>query len=736
MKKKTKLIIPAGGTAAMIAFLLIYFIITVYSTVQFHNQALMIAEHPFTSTRMIGDLKAIIAKMQVKEERLQSYNAPSDVFQVRNTYVELYEEAEEILSQLGDIYLGPSENMEVLLRVYEEINQKQKELLEFALSPDHDLNEISVFEEGNLMPLYEDFDFVTDAILNDANKRQISILKASDSLQARTLIFSAIMVAIAIAVILLYQILLNKQYKELHLTKKQFDVLSNTIDETFLIFDHHQEGCELVSENCQKILGIRADELERDRSLLFRNVEESNRNELIQKVSTIKRDEPCEALFTYYHPVTGIECKMWIRCYLVAPVRKMSKIVALIMDKSEEYRAGRNLQDALEAANHANDAKRQFLSRMSHEIRTPLNAVIGMTEIALVSMDQKERILDCLKKIRYSSGHLLALINDILDMSKIESNKMQLIRESFDLCELTDALAGIISPQANEKEIIFLEERNGWEGEACYIGDTLRLKQILLNLLSNAVKFTPAGGCVTMEVTKLGSKGDRDQIRFVVRDTGIGMDREAMERIFNPFEQADSTISRNYGGTGLGMSISKNLVMLMGGFVDVKSEPEKGTVCTVEIALERSGRVIENIHQSRQEKDLGRDIQLQGRTILVAEDNELNMEIQESLLQMKGASVRKAKNGKEALEMFQAAAPGTLDAILMDIQMPVMDGYEAAKAIRACAHPEAGTIPIIAATANAFSEDVAAALAAGMNAHVGKPIDIKELCRTLIRCFR
>lgn len=521
------------------------------------------------------------------------------------------------------------------------------------------------------------------------------------------------------------------------------------------------------------------------------------------------------------------------------------------------------LQDALLVAQKANDAKRDFLSRMSHEIRTPMNAIIGMSAIAFNYLDDKKRTADCLSKITFSSKHLLMLLNDVLDMSKIENGKLNIRQELFDLKNLVTSLADINYGLATAKGLSFEIVISGFKDELL-LGDSMRVNQILLNLLSNAIKFTPKGGSVKLEIRILRSASDKIWLRFIVKDSGIGMKKEFLEHLYEPFEQADNGIARKYGGTGLGMAITKNLVAIMDGTIEVESQEGAGTTFMVDLpfgvskvdkktaaemeemrvlvvdddndtcehavvllkgmgvnvdwalngfeaiekvrsACEDDGRCydvcfidwcmpeLDGIETARRmRRYVGPDVLIiiisaydwsgieeqakaagvnafiakpffasnlyntlltvsrkpelgfsavgnketydfGGKKVLLVEDNELNMEIASELLKFVNLQVEHAENGKVAVDIFRNSKEKEYALIFMDIQMPLMNGYDAARCIRSSEHPAAGTIPIIAMTANAFNDDVQAAFDAGMNGHLAKPIDVEVLYKTIAR---
>lgn len=396
-------------------------------------------------------------------------------------------------------------------------------------------------------------------------------------------------------------------------------------------------------------------------------------------------------------------------------------------DKLKELREQQALQEAFDAAKAANMAKNEFLSRMSHDIRTPMNAIMGMTAIAGKYLDDKDRVQDCLAKITTASNHLLNLINEVLDMAKIESGKLNLLEEDFSISAILQELLDLINPQLLVKKHHFTLTKAP-ELRDNVLGDKLRLKQLLLNILANAIKYTPPYGSISLEVRETHSRlHDTIGYEFIITDNGIGMDSEFAAKIFEPFARASDSRTSEIEGTGLGMTIALNIARMMNGTIDVQSTLGEGSSFKATVYLHPH----QQIHSSKASApaagiDRLQEIACRGKQVLLVEDNELNLEIAVELLKYAGLEITIAKNGLEGLDKFKAAPPGTYTLILMDIQMPVMNGLEAAKAIRALPVKDAQTVPIVAMTANAFPEDIAATLQAGMNEHLSKPIDLEQ----------
>ena len=386
--------------------------------------------------------------------------------------------------------------------------------------------------------------------------------------------------------------------------------------------------------------------------------------------------------------------------------------------------------EALQTAENANKAKTDFLSNMSHDIRTPMNAIIGMTSLIRHDAGNKAKVIEYADKIDISSQHLLGIINDVLDMSKIEAGKTVFKYTDFSILDFITELNTIFHSQIDEKNqtltIIKENIRHEWVN-----GDQVHLMQIFSNLVSNAVKYTQEGGKIQFLVEECETKSSvYAKYRFLVSDNGMGMSADFKDTIFDAFTRAESSMTNKIQGTGLGMAITKNLVEAMGGTIDVESELGQGSCFEVLIDLRiAEDRFVSSAEQAEKDEPAGNV--LKGMRFLCAEDNELNAEILMELLKIEGAECTICENGKRVLEAFEQSAPGDYDMILMDVQMPVMNGYEATKAIRRSSHELAMTIPIIAMTANAFSEDIQHSLAAGMNAHVSKPVEMKVLEKTI-----
>lgn len=393
-------------------------------------------------------------------------------------------------------------------------------------------------------------------------------------------------------------------------------------------------------------------------------------------------------------------------------LKEVSKIISTHITKSN--------------ADIASKAKTEFLSRMSHEIRTPMNAIVGMTAIAQTVIGDDKKVEECLNKISTSTKYLLSLINDILDMSRIESGSMTVCKDNFNLDSLLDELVVLMSAQADDKAISLEVKRSYTEQRL--IGDELRLNQVLINIIGNALKFTPEQGTITISAEQIMQEGNHVTIRFSVRDTGIGINENNLTRIFSAFEQAEDNTARRFGGTGLGLAISSNLVKLMGGKLDVRSEEGVGSEFFFTICFPIAEKTEK---EEKSEAEETKQVHFKGKRLLVVEDNEINAEIAQTVLEMAGIQSELAGDGQQAVDKFAGNPIGYYDAILMDIRMPIMDGLEATKCIRTLGKEDSRTIPIVAMSANAFDEDMKKSIESGMNGHLSKPIDIEKLYNVL-----
>lgn len=596
--------------SAMLAVLvLIFYIVTVFLNMQMYNQVINIQQQPFPVMAAVGDVKAASAQMRMLSERLGYLQTEEVIERVSQHYEKIEEECTSSVQTIVDRYLTNPSDAERLQKIFAEVMEQQRELLELCRQPNVTGEDISGFVSENITIRLNEMDVILESITDHASN--------------------------------------------------EFD---SFVD---LIWNY--------------------------RSILF-------------MLATILLFGVFAALAVY--------------------------LFILRKKELEEEKTQKDMEVALAAAQAANAAKSQFLSNMSHDIRTPMNAIIGMAAIANTKLDDKEQVRDCLSKIDTSSKHLLGLINDVLDMSKIESGKVIIKEESFNLPDLIQGIVTIIQPQVKAKSLSFEVSIDNVEDEQL-VGDTLRIQQVLINLLGNAVKFTPTGGRIDLKLAQDPSfYPGYGNYKFVVSDNGIGMTEEFLSHIFEPFERAKtSTVSRTEG-TGLGMAITKNIVDIMGGQIYVESRPGEGTDCTVQLHLRVQ-------YGGGEEKEIqtatfqGLRAEHNGKA-LVVEDNELNAEIAEEMLKLIGMNVQIAGDGQQATELMEHGPEGEFDIIFMDVQMPIMDGYQATREIRRL-EQDSGRTPmaIVGMSANAFAEDIEKAREAGMDDYIIKPISQEELLRVL-----
>lgn len=858
-KQKGKFKIKKVGIFLICAFSIFLSVFSIFSTYQLHQTASMIYNHPYTVSNESRAMRSRLLDM--KSFLLNIVAEPSwDIDNVQQLLNGRYNMQYNAIEIITNQYLGPSEDTIQLLNAMNDLKNTQNNSLPLVLPITKE--ETALYVEQNIYPKYDAVDAALTKIIAFADQK-IQGLEKHSANTATTAILSSLLLTIFLPTYFLFAFWRErKNIREIQYREHLFDILSSNVDEVFLIYNKENAELEYVSNNCQRVLGIKECSIFKETDSLLNLIINEDKTDFMKFIKPTETTSSTSVEFRMKNPSGQLR---WFRAQSFPQIsqNKVVRYIVSISDQTEKIIKEQVLKDALINAKNANDAKQNFLSQMSHEIRTPMNAIIGMTTIAGAYIEDRKRVEDCLEKIGYSSKHLMTLINDILDMSKIDEGKMTIAHETFNLESVAESITSIIYPQAAEKGITFSMPIIDLT-DTILIGDSLRLNQILINLLSNAIKFTPSGGSIRMEIRQLQKKNGRVRLRFTVSDTGIGMSKEFINRIFLPFEQESVSTSKQFGGTGLGMSICKNLVTLMGGTISVKSELEKGSTFKVELdfdtdeikedkslhnhlalealnvlvadddrdccihttlllknlgikshwvmtgadcvdevlsahkigedydvclidwqmpdmdGIEVTRRVREfvgpdttiiiitaydwsSIEQSAREaganaflskpifasslyntllsvtgieraiktdKDSKPNPVLNGLHVLLAEDNELNREIAVELLKLAGMEIDCACNGQEAVERFMANGDD-YDIILMDIQMPYMNGYQAAEAIRKSEHPKAKTIPIIAMTADAFHEDMVKAGETGMNGHLAKPIDSKRLYKTI-----
>jgi signal transduction histidine kinase/ActR/RegA family two-component response regulator len=497
-----------------------------------------------------------------------------------------------------------------------------------------------------------------------------------------------------------------------------------------------EEGCppRMYTDRTMRILlgvpdGIKPEECYRH---WFENIEPDYVEMVQGAVGEILETGRSEVIYPWNHPKLG---KIYVRCGGV-PDKAFQKpgaclngyhqdITETMMTRKKQEQA---IMELLEKVRRANSAKGEFISHMSHDLRTPINGILGMLAILEKSQDDPKLQRECRQKIRVSAEHLLSLVNDVLQVSSLESGRPTMVKEPFDLHDILENCFTILSVQAEERQIrLALEEVDLQHSRL--IGNPLHLKQILMNTIDNALKYNRPHGSVCVQVKETACQGQTADYRFIIEDTGIGIGEDFKKHIFEPFAQEHQGARTHYNGVGLGMSIVKKLVDQMKGTIEVDSLVGKGSVFQITLPMQVDG--VQSAPPADEEQNLQDSVA--GMQVLLVEDNEINCEIVEFMLKGAGAQVMTANNGKAAVDTFTASEPGTFDCVLMDLMMPVMSGYEATRVIRSLDRPDAKTVPIIALSANAFEEDVAMAKDAGMNEHLAKPVDIQKMFQVMSR---
>lgn len=832
---------------ALYIFLAAYVVFVSYNFYNLSHRLNNLLDHPVRVLQETRGLKTRLGEMRYTLPGLLS--TPGLEYEDFLEVLETHDDQQDAsLAQLRGAYLGDRKYIEKLAEDTAKIRKARRWVAQVLIGNDDYDEAIRVYNE-QILPLVTSLNDTLDIIIDSAQAR-LQLKKRQTENDAFKNILATIMLGIFL---LLAFVTVNRQEriktKQLRDRDRLFNQLSKNVDEIFIIAKNAQTF-NYVTQNSSRLINIGAEKIRHDPSLLYNFLPEkdsrwlkreldSNSNENIEDRSVFMPDGR-----VFKISINRIEAG------------NGDALVAL-QDQTRDFQRQQALSDALENANSASMAKSNFLSHMSHEIRTPMNAIIGMTTIAMNKIANRARVEDCLGKIAESSRHLLGLINDVLDMSKIESGKLSINHEPFHLPASIRNINDLIRPQAEARGLNLEIYQEGVDEDEL-LGDTLRLNQILLNILSNSLKFTPEGGTITIKIRQTAKTEKNVRLEFMLKDTGIGMTEEFLKKLYLPFEQAKNANAK-YAGTGLGMSITYNLIKLMGGTINVESKVGAGTTFRVElpfgyrktasarlttlpqmkvlvvdddpgtcehasVLLEKMGMTVrwctngkkaielaKEAHEAadafdvcfidwkmpemdgaetakkirevsgddlliiiisaydwspieNQARDAGVNdfvakpffastlhnillsttqrfgvtgatakkhgagaFDFTGKRVLLVEDNEFNREIGQEFLDMVHATVEIAEDGEEAVKKFEASAPGYYDLILMDVQMPVMDGYEATRAIRSSSHPDARSIHILAMTANAFSEDVANAVASGMNGHIAKPIDVNEL---------
>ena len=522
---------------------------------------------------------------------------------------------------------------------------------------------------------------------------------------------------------------LRKKDQQLLAREELFSNLSRNVDDVFLMIDTETRKVEYVSPNVQRILGLSPEAVQEDLYVLYPAGDDSGASRL-ENLMQMEQGVQQEWEREFVNQETGEPRYIHVTGF-INDVQGARKCIVDLSDRTGEHQTTLAVEAALEVAEKASKAKTDFLSNMSHDIRTPMNAIIGITTLMKNELHQPEKLAEHLAKLETSGRLLLGIINDILDMSRIESGKTTLNVEKMNLPQQISQLDSVIRQQAGQRRQTFTV--NTLVQHENVLADPTRLNQVLMNILSNAVKYTPTGGHIRLEVEELTHTEHYAKYRFVVQDDGIGMSEAYQKTLFDPFTREERSGTNRVQGTGLGMAITKNIVDLMGGSISVESATGKGTRFEVvlEFPIDTEADAVPEAQALPEEPE---DVSpLCGMNFLCAEDNAINAEILELLLESKGAHCKICPNGQEIVDAFASVKPGEYDMILMDVQMPVMDGLEAARRIRSSANPLGQVIPILAMTANAFLEDMQKSKEAGMDEHLSKPVDIDALEQTVKR---
>lgn len=720
----------------IIVLLIMFFIFFIRSINGLKKQINYIFYHTFNVSSSVNKISSNLNNIGAGVSKLSNLTNEDDYKDIKSSIDKDKNNIKNELKYIKDNYLGPYKDYEEFYNSIMQVESKFDEVFKGAKYNNGDWIKKELGKK--VCPLVTKYNKKGYEIIENAQKKCSELNEYYEHID-NVLVIGLVIIALFILIV---STVFKKAIKSMN--KKVYDgyeilsVLSKTLDAVFIVFNLKDKKKEFISSNSLRVLGINNIEIEKDKFSFINLIHPDEREEIKELLENANQEEPLEKEFRFYKN-NELE-PIWLRMNIF-PVKdnydsksNVSKYIVTISDQTEEKKKKQALSDALTLAQDANRAKGDFLANMSHELRTPMNGIIGMTTLAKTNINNTKKVEQYLDNISISSNHLMMLINDILDMAKIDNGKMYITHELFDFNEMINDVNSMIYQQAIKKELSYNVKMTNIVYKKI-IGDFMRTKQILINILSNSVKYTPSGGNVLMEISQIQS-GDKLKVNFTISDNGIGMSEEFLKNLFKPFERGSNISNKNIEGTGLGLAITKNLIALLDGTIRVHSNLNKGSKFVIELPfdIDKNYKVSVNDLQNNKLNTFSNSnikYLLKGKRFLLAEDNDLNAEIAISFLEQASAKVELAKNGKEVLKKFLKSQKNYYDCILMDIQMPLMNGYDATRAIRNSVHDDAESIPIIAMTADAFEENITMSLEAGMDGHISKPIEINVLYNTL-----
>ncbi|MCQ4794517.1 ATP-binding protein [Anaerofustis stercorihominis] len=568
----------------LIFFLALYFYIIMFNMNKLMDQVDLIVRRPYEVLVSTDKVNAEIDKLKVYNENLKFNSTKENIKHISKDIENIYANVEGEFLNLRSFFDANDGNVRKLYNNFHELKKNENILLKNASDENYKYKEINKYMSDNVNPYFDKIDTLVVKIQNKVDIKIHSFYMNANDIKNISESISIIMFLIIILGLIAYQISLNKKNKIINYKNSIFDTISKNIAQGLFLHNLNDPNENFISESSEKLFGIKHEKLLNGYDLIIRNIDEKDREE-ISKIQKSTDKEDWEYTFDYHHPISGEVLKIKMSVNYVDTDGE-DVWLTVYSDETDQVLMQESLKNALEKAEKANEAKSDFLSRMSHEIRTPLNGIIGMVTLARENINNKAKEIDCVNKISASSKHLLVLINDILDMSKIESGKVEIKNKKFGFRNFVESTVSLFFSQAKEKGIKFKSVLIG--NIPSYVkGDYLHTNQIIVNLLSNAVKFTDKGGEITNRISLLKEEDNEVWIRFEVSDTGVGIEKKNFDKIFNPFEQEDASVSYNYGGTGLGLPIAKRFTQMLGGNISLKSEVGKGSIFTVDLPFTR-----------------------------------------------------------------------------------------------------------------------------------------------------